>query len=38
MRGLISMDDVMSVCSDHIGLYPGIQWGGGGGACSLGYV
>ncbi len=34
------MDDVMSVCSDHIGLYPGIQWEGGrgGGACSLGYV
>ncbi len=24
------MDDVMSVCSDHIGLYPGIQWEGGG--------
>ncbi len=23
------MDDIMSVCSDHIGLYPGIQWEGG---------
>lgn len=26
---VVYMDDAMSVCSDHLGLYPGIQWESG---------